>query len=130
MFVSATIGSGSSTVEISPFNFGRRSWRGSAKGPGPGRPLKDDSTARRQVYEGQQDRAGAHCDRLGAWCRSLRAWLPSPQHHDVGLVMASLSGAGFVVGAAWLAIEHRQVRRIEERWYAEHPDAQRQWPSS
>ena len=52
------------------------------------------------------------------------------RHHDVGLVLASLSAAGFVIGAAWLAIEHRRVRRIEERWYAEHPDAERQWPSS
>ena len=52
------------------------------------------------------------------------------RHHDVGLVLASLSGAGFIIGSAWLVIEHRRVRRIEERWYAEHPDAQRQAPSS
>ena len=51
-------------------------------------------------------------------------------HHDVGLVLASLAGAGFVVGGGWLAIEHLRVRRIEERWYAEHPDALRQRPSS
>jgi hypothetical protein len=52
------------------------------------------------------------------------------RHHDVGLVLASSSAAGFVIGGAWLAVEHLRVRRIEERWYAEHPDAQRQEPSS
>jgi hypothetical protein len=51
-------------------------------------------------------------------------------HHDVGLVVASLAGAGFVVGGGWLFIEHLRVRRIEERWYAEHPDTERQRPSS
>jgi hypothetical protein len=52
------------------------------------------------------------------------------RHHDVGLTLAALAGAGFVIGAMWLAIEHIRVRRIEERWYAEHPNAQRQRPSS
>jgi hypothetical protein len=51
-------------------------------------------------------------------------------HHDVGTLMASLAGAGFLVGGAWLLVEHLRVRRIEERWYVEHPDAQRQRPSS
>jgi archaellum biogenesis protein FlaJ (TadC family) len=51
-------------------------------------------------------------------------------HHDVGLVLAALSAAGFVIGAVWLALEHLRVRRIEERWYSEHPDAERQRPSS
>jgi hypothetical protein len=51
-------------------------------------------------------------------------------HYDVGLVLASLAGAGFVVGGGWLAIEHLRVRKIEERWYAEHPNALRQRPSS
>jgi hypothetical protein len=52
------------------------------------------------------------------------------RHHDVGLMLASMSGAGFVIGGGWLLVEHLRVRRIEERWYAEHPDAQRQRPSS
>jgi archaellum biogenesis protein FlaJ (TadC family) len=51
-------------------------------------------------------------------------------HHDVGLTLASLSGVGFIIGAAWLLIEHMRVRRVEERWYAEHPDVDRQHPSS
>jgi hypothetical protein len=51
-------------------------------------------------------------------------------HHDVGLMLASLAGAGFIIGTGWLLVEHLRVRRIEERWYAEHPDIQRQKPSS
>jgi hypothetical protein len=51
-------------------------------------------------------------------------------HQDVGLTLASLAGAGFIIGAGWLLVEHLRVRRIEEHWYAEHPDAQRQRPSS
>jgi protein-S-isoprenylcysteine O-methyltransferase Ste14 len=52
------------------------------------------------------------------------------RHHDVGPVLASLAGVGFVIGGGWLLIEHLRVRRIEERWYAEHPDALKQKPSS
>ncbi len=33
---------------------------------------------------------------------------------------------GSVAGALWFVVEHRRVARIEERWYAEHPEAQRQ----
>jgi hypothetical protein len=52
------------------------------------------------------------------------------KHNDVGLTLAALAGAGFVVGGGWLLIEHLRVRRLEDRWYAEHPDAERQRPSS
>jgi hypothetical protein len=51
-------------------------------------------------------------------------------HHSTGLVFGSISAALLAVGLLWLAVEHRRVRGIEERWYAEHPDAQRQRPSS
>ena len=51
-------------------------------------------------------------------------------HQDVGLTLASLAGAGFIIGAGWLLVEDLRVRCIEEHWYAEHPDAQRQRPSS
>ncbi|MGV9800828.1 protein UsfY [Mycobacterium sp. NPDC003449] len=51
-------------------------------------------------------------------------------HPDVGLAVGSLSAAGFVVGGLWLAFEHIRVRRIEERWYADHPGVMRQRPSS
>ncbi len=51
-------------------------------------------------------------------------------HHSTGLVFGSISAALLVVGLVWLAVEHRRVRGIEERWYAEHPEAHRQRPSS
>jgi len=35
-----------------------------------------------------------------------------------------------VIGLLWLAIEHKRVRSIEDRWFAEHPEAHRQRPSS
>ena len=46
-------------------------------------------------------------------------------HLGVGVVSAVLSAAGFIIGSAWLVVEHRRVRRIEDQWHAEHPDAQR-----
>lgn len=52
------------------------------------------------------------------------------KHQDVGLALAASSAAGFVIGGCWLALEHRRVRRLEERWYADHPDVKRQAPSS
>ena len=51
-------------------------------------------------------------------------------HSDVGLTVGMLSAAGFIVVALWLALEHLRVRRIEERWYADHPGVMRQRPSS
>ena len=51
-------------------------------------------------------------------------------HHSTGLVFGSISAVLMVIGLAWLAIEHRRVRGVEERWYSEHPEAHRQRPSS
>jgi multisubunit Na+/H+ antiporter MnhB subunit len=51
-------------------------------------------------------------------------------HPDVGLTLVSVTAGLLVVSLAWFRIEHRRVRKIEERWYAEHPDAERQRPSS
>ena len=51
------------------------------------------------------------------------------RNHDVGLTLAGLAAGGFVIGLG-LAVEHRRVRGIEKRWYAEHPDALRQRPST
>jgi hypothetical protein len=51
-------------------------------------------------------------------------------HHSTGLLFNLISAALFAVGLVWLAVEHRRVRGIEERWYAEHPEAHRQRPSS
>jgi hypothetical protein len=52
------------------------------------------------------------------------------RHHDVGLMLGSLSAAGSLIGSLWMAVEHIRVRRIEDRWYAEHPEAIRQRPAS
>ena len=51
-------------------------------------------------------------------------------HHSTGLAFGSISAALLIVGMLWLYVEHRRVRGIEERWYAEHPEAHRQRPSS
>jgi hypothetical protein len=51
-------------------------------------------------------------------------------HHNAGIGLGVTSLVLFAIGGGWLLIEHLRVRRIEDRWYAEHPDAQRQRPSS
>ncbi|MGV0852764.1 protein UsfY [Mycolicibacterium phlei] len=51
-------------------------------------------------------------------------------HHDVGIGLGSTSAVVFIIAGGWLLAEHLRVRKIEERWYAEHPDIQRQRPSS
>lgn len=51
-------------------------------------------------------------------------------HHSTGLAFGAVSAALMAVGLVWLAVEHRRVRDIEERWYSEHPEAHRQRPSS
>ncbi|BDD97765.1 UsfY protein [Mycolicibacterium fortuitum subsp. acetamidolyticum] len=51
-------------------------------------------------------------------------------HSDVGLMVGTLSAAGFIIGSLWLALEHLRVRRIEDRWYSDHPGVMRQRPSS
>lgn len=51
-------------------------------------------------------------------------------HHSVGIGLGCGSAALFIIGGGWLLVEHLRVRKIEDRWYAEHPDAQRQRPSS
>ena len=51
-------------------------------------------------------------------------------HHDTGVMCAALALTGFVAGGAWLMVEHHRVRRLEERWYADHPGSTRQRPNS
>jgi hypothetical protein len=51
-------------------------------------------------------------------------------HQSTGLALGAVAAALVAVGLVWLAVEHRRVRGIEERWYAEHPEAHRQRPSS
>ena len=65
---------------------------------------------------------------LVSFVAALSAFATS--HHDVGIVFAALALAGFIVGGGWLLIEHQRVRRLEQRWYADHPGATRQHPNS
>ncbi|OBF30348.1 UsfY protein [Mycobacterium sp. ACS1612] len=51
-------------------------------------------------------------------------------HHSVGISLGITSLVLFLIGGGWLLVEHLRVRRIEDRWYAQHPDAHRQRPSS
>lgn len=65
---------------------------------------------------------------LVSFVAALSAFATS--HHDVGVALGALALAGFIVGGAWLMVEHHRVRRLEERWYADHPGATRQHPNS
>lgn len=51
-------------------------------------------------------------------------------HHGVGIGLGSGSAALFIIGGGWLLVAHLRVRKVEDRWYAEHPDAVRQRPNS
>jgi archaellum biogenesis protein FlaJ (TadC family) len=51
-------------------------------------------------------------------------------HHATGAILAVLAAVGFVLAFSWMMIEHRRVRRLETRWYAEHPSAKWQPPCS
>ena len=50
--------------------------------------------------------------------------------HGAGVILGCVSAVLFVVSGVWFFIEHRRVRRIEEHWYAEHPDTSPQDPTS
>ncbi|MGE0221263.1 protein UsfY [Mycolicibacterium sp.] len=45
----------------------------------------------------------------------------------VAVVLAVLLGAG---GLAWLALEHRRVRKLESDWHDEHPEKPAEPPTS
>ncbi|KZS79081.1 UsfY protein [Mycobacterium kansasii] len=47
-------------------------------------------------------------------------------HNSQGMVAGVAALVVTVAGLVWLAAEHRRVRRIAERWYAEHPEVPRQ----
>lgn len=50
-------------------------------------------------------------------------------NHTAGVALGSISAVVFVVAGAWFMIEHRRVKGIEDRWYTEHPEVERQRPS-
>ena len=51
-------------------------------------------------------------------------------HDGSGVALAVLACVAFIVGSGWLAVEHHRVRRLEQRWYADHPGAKWQPPCS
>jgi FtsH-binding integral membrane protein len=51
-------------------------------------------------------------------------------HHHQGMTAGMVAIAVTVLGLIWLAFEHRRIRKLADRWYAEHPEAIRQRPCS
>jgi uncharacterized membrane protein YcjF (UPF0283 family) len=43
------------------------------------------------------------------------------KHHEWLLTTGVVALIAVTAGSAWIAMEHRRVRRIEARWLAEHP---------
>jgi hypothetical protein len=61
-------------------------------------------------------------------CASLAAF--GTGHPHEGMTAGVTAVVVTVAGLIWLAVEHRRIRGIFERWAAEHPDVPRQWPAS
>lgn len=51
-------------------------------------------------------------------------------HPGVGGVLVVVAAVLLIIAGAWLFIEHKRVRRIEDRWYTDHPNVPRQHPTS
>lgn len=51
-------------------------------------------------------------------------------HTSVGMAVAVAGIIVWTAGLVEVLLEHRRVRGIAARWYAEHPDVPRQPPSS
>ena len=64
---------------------------------------------------------------LAAFVGGLAAFASG--HPDVGTILVVIAAVVLVVSLVWFLVEHRRVRKIEDRWYAEHPDAERQRPT-
>nr|VTP04103.1 hypothetical protein BIN_B_05411 [Mycobacterium riyadhense] len=47
-------------------------------------------------------------------------------HHTEGMTAGVVAISLAVAGLVWLAVEHWRVRRLADRWYAEHPEVRRQ----
>jgi hypothetical protein len=57
-------------------------------------------------------------------CGSLAAFGSGHQHE--GMAAGVIAVIVTVLGLMWLAVEHRRIRRIANRWYAEHPEVRKQ----
>ncbi len=51
-------------------------------------------------------------------------------HSSQGMTTGIAAVLAVTLGSVWVAVEHRRVRRIAERWYEQHPDVRRQRPCS
>jgi hypothetical protein len=51
-------------------------------------------------------------------------------HQSQGMTTGVVAVGTMTFGLVWLAVEHRRVRRIEDRWYDAHPEVPRQRPAS
>lgn len=49
-------------------------------------------------------------------------------HQQAGITAGVIAVVAMVLGVLWVTVEHRRVRGIADRWYAEHPDVHRQPP--
>lgn len=49
-------------------------------------------------------------------------------HGAQGMTTGVAAVLAVTLGLVWVAVEHRRVRRIAERWYDQHPDVRRQRP--
>lgn len=47
-------------------------------------------------------------------------------HRDDGMTAAGAAIVVMTLGLVWVALEHRRIRIITERWYAEHPEVPKQ----
>jgi hypothetical protein len=63
-----------------------------------------------------------------AICGSLAAF--GTGHQQEGMIAGVAAIVVTLFGLVWLALEHRRVRRIFNRWYLDHPDVARQSPDS
>lgn len=64
---------------------------------------------------------------VGAFVGSLAAFASG--HHNEGMTTGVVGIIAMVLGVVWLTVEHLRVRRVADRWYAEHPEVRRQRPA-
>ena len=51
-------------------------------------------------------------------------------HQSQGMATGVVAVVAMTFGLVWLAIEHRGVRKVEDRWYDAHAEVRRQRPAS
>jgi FtsH-binding integral membrane protein len=51
-------------------------------------------------------------------------------HQSQGMATGVVAVVAMTFGLVWLAIEHRRVRKVEDRWYDAHAEVRRQRPAS